>query len=367
MPLTIPPVPVGASLLAITPSCPTRDRQQAGSYTSNAPPSVDATGQADPPHRGRPDLGAKLLAFLAGSESVFAAGRASHKSTEHGFTLVELIMVIALSGIVAVMISTVLSRPLQGFVDQSRRAELTDLAAMALNRMARDIRLAVPNSIRNEPGCSPETECKTLEMLEIIEGGRYRANQLSPGGERYDPPRCLGGPVDCYIPVLSPGLQTASANWMVIYSTDNQIWSPSITGASTSVITPTDASISLADCPADGEDAGNKCLKLDNTGAFSFRYASPQNRFYLVNNAIGYRCVEKLDGSWELRRANPNGLSPSYARDESALVVNSISSCSFTYEPGANTRNGVVTMRLSLTNGGETVTLLQQVHVDNAP
>ena len=57
-------------------------------------------------------------------------------------------MVIALAGLVAVMISAVLMRPMQGFVDQSRRAELVDLAATALNRMARDVRLAVPNSVR---------------------------------------------------------------------------------------------------------------------------------------------------------------------------------------------------------------------------
>lgn len=38
------------------------------------------------------------------------------------FTLVELVMVIALAGVVAVMISTVLVRPMQGLVDQSRRA-----------------------------------------------------------------------------------------------------------------------------------------------------------------------------------------------------------------------------------------------------
>lgn len=362
-------------MFAITSSCPTADRQQAGFYISTAPcgpPTADATGLAIHPTRGRLDLGAQLLIFLAGRWSAFAAGRASHKSTEHGFTLVELIMVIALSGIVAVMISTVLSRPLQGFVDQSRRAELTDLAAMALNRMARDIRLAVPNSVRNEPGCSPGSECRTLEMPEISEGGRYRANQFAPGGERFDPPRCPDEDDGCYIPVLSPGIGTSNANWMIIYSTDNQVWSPPGSGAETGVITPEGASISLVDCPPAGEDAGSKCLKLNKAKRFSFRYASPQHRFYLVNNAVGYQCVSSEknaqgDGSWEIRRAQSDGLSLSYAPEDSALVVDSVSACSFTYESGANTRNGLVTLRLSLSKGGETVTLLQQVHVDNAP
>lgn len=101
-----------------------------------------------------------------------------------GFTLVELIMVIALAGIVAVMISTVMSRPLQGFVDQSRRAELTDLAASALNRMARDIRLAVPNSVVVANG-------NELRLLHIAAAGRYRANLPEPDGPRMDRPPAL--------------------------------------------------------------------------------------------------------------------------------------------------------------------------------
>ena len=48
------------------------------------------------------------------------------QGTQHGFTRVELVMVIAIAGLVAVLISTVMSNPLQSFVDQSRRAELVD-------------------------------------------------------------------------------------------------------------------------------------------------------------------------------------------------------------------------------------------------
>jgi len=194
-----------------------------------------------------------------------------------GFTLVELIMVIALAGIVAVMISTVMSRPLQGFVDQSRRAELTDLAASALNRMARDIRLAVPNSLRNEPNCSP-LGCHTLELLAISEGGRYRANEWGTSGMRYDPPRCpeSGG---CSIPVLSPGMdagKVAEARWMVIYNTGQAVWNyPS--GAGPAVITPNNVQFEL------GCTSSEPCLNLTGAGAtgFSFQYASPQHQLRL--------------------------------------------------------------------------------------
>jgi len=314
------------------------------------------------------NVGANLFASCPPSAATNHQQTRPNKSAERGFTLVELIMVIALAGIVAVMISTVMSRPLQGFADQSRRAELTDLAASALNRMARDIRLAVPNSLRNEPNCSP-LGCHTLELLAISEGGRYRANEWGTSGMRYDPPRCpeSGG---CSIPVLNPGMdagKVAEARWMVIYNTGQAVWNyPS--GAGPAVITPNNVQFEL------GCTSSEPCLNLTGAGAtgFSFQYASPQHRFYLVRDVLGYRCetpgmASSGDGTGSLRRGVFDTLSGTYTYTGASLVVDSVSACSFTYEPGTNTRNGLVTLRLSLSEGGETITLLQQVHVDNAP
>lgn len=256
-----------------------------------------------------------------------------------GFTLVELIMVIALAGIVAVMISTVMSRPLQGFVDQSRRAELTDLAATALNRMARDIRLAVPNSIvvvnNNE-----------LKLLHIAAAGRYRANQPELDGPRMDPPTCTQAEADCEIEILSP-LEPSSSNekhWLIIYSTSALAEEPQV-----SVISPKEFTWS------------NGRLEASLQG-FRFKYASPQHRFYLARETLIYRC----DGEQLLRAISLN-LDGSGAAAP-VVVVNLVSDCTFTYEPATNTRNGLVTLRLTLRDeAGETITLLQQVHVDNAP
>lgn len=258
-----------------------------------------------------------------------------------GFTLVELVMVIALAGVVVVLVSTVMSRPLQSFVDQSRRAELVDKASVALNRMARDVRLAVPNSL-TAIGSSQ------IRLLSIAAAGRYRANQPDAVGPRVDPPQCTQAGAVCSIDILSPITPAAdnSAHWLIIYNTDASELS---TVASPSVISPKAFIWSAGSLRA-------------NLQGYRFKYASPQHRFYLAKEVVGYRCA----GDRLLRSvsANLDGTNP-----VESLVADSIAAngCSFSYDPGTSTRGGLVTLRLSLDQDGETITLLQQVHVDNAP
>jgi MSHA biogenesis protein MshO len=70
------------------------------------------------------------------------------RRVQHGFTLIEAIMVIVITGILAGVVAVFITRPVQGYVDSVRRAELTDVADVALRRIGRDVRLALPNSLR---------------------------------------------------------------------------------------------------------------------------------------------------------------------------------------------------------------------------
>ncbi|WP_235983384.1 PilW family protein [Aquipseudomonas guryensis] len=286
-----------------------------------------------------------------------------------GFTLVELVMVIALAGVVAVLISTVMSNPLQSFVDQSRRAELVDLAAGALNRMARDVRLAVPNTLRTPDG-------QTFELLAIHDAGRYRAN-LAGGAVRNDPPLCQGAPAACEIEVLSPGLdaaRVAEARWMVLYNIGantlgDSVWPPfnSSSSASPAVITPNGVGFAL--------NSGVLTLSGAAAPGFRFKFASPQHRFYLAREVLGYRCdnpgtdAATGNGTGVIRRASFSSLASSYSYSaaNSSLLVDGVSTCTFTYEPGTNARGGLITLRVGVKRQGEEIMLLQQVHVDNAP
>ena len=288
----------------------------------------------------------------------------SLRSASLAFTLVELVMVIALAGLVGVMISTVLSRPMEGFVGQSRRAELVDIAAGALQRMSRDVRLAVPNSLR------VSANGQAVELLLIHSAARYRPNRVGDQGLRFSTEPAgscgsttQGGRCDS-LQVLDPAFNPAGARWLVLYNTGaagSDVWSPSNPGS----ITPTGTMLTaLAGAPA-----GESHLSLGNlpAGGFRFAFASPQRRLYLAETVIGYRC----QGGQLLRYSynTLNNVLPSSppAGSNPQPVARNVTNCNFAYQAGSTQRAGLLALNLQLSQSGESVQLMQQVHVDNAP
>lgn len=288
-----------------------------------------------------------------------------------GFTLVELVMVIALAGLVGVMISTVLSRPMEGFLGQSRRAELVDIAAGALQRMSRDVRLAVPNSLR------VSADGQAVELLLIHSAARYRPNRIGEQGLRFSSDAAgtcnsttQGGRCDS-LQVLDGAFNPAGARWLVLYNIGaesggnpqqgSNVWKYGNPG----VITPTGTSFtSLAGAPA-----GESHIALGNlpVGGFRFAFASPQHRLYLAETVVGYRCQGGQLVRYSYNALNdtlPAGPPPG---SNPQPVARSVANCNFTYQSGSTQRAGLLTLSLGITQDGENLQLLQQVHVDNAP
>jgi len=290
-----------------------------------------------------------------------------------GFTLVELVMVIALAGVVAVMISTVLSNPLSSFVDQSRRAELVDQAAGALNRMSRDVRLAVPNSLR------VSADGKAMELLLIHSAARYRPNRIGLDGLRFSNEAAgscasttVGGLCNS-VQVLDADLDPSGARWLVLYNTGAESGGNPVPGsnvwaaANPGVITPTGVTFDLVAAPP----AGERHISLGNlpAGGFNFAFASPQRRLYLAETVVGYRCQggQLLRYSYnQLLSSIPNAL-PAGANAQPVAARVDCAASRFEYQAGSTQRAGLLTLSLSISQDGENLQLLQQVHVDNAP
>ena len=249
-----------------------------------------------------------------------ASRRASNRQA--GFTLLEAVLVIVLTGIVGAFVAVFLRAPIDAYLDQSRRAELSDAADGALRRITRELQAALPNSVR--VGTS-----KQIQFMPVRSAGRYRAAPKADGsGDWLD----FGSATDHSFEVLGPPVEVAAGDSLVIYNLGLP-GADAYSGESRRAL----------------NSIGGALTTLDYAvGAAQFPFASPSQRFQVVSAAVTFSCA---DGS--LRR---NGTLLAMQAD-----------CSFAYTGGGSARNALVTATLTLGNGGESVTLLTQVHLDNAP
>jgi len=88
---------------------------------------------------------------------------------ERGVTLIELVVTIVVIAIIVTAVSFFLT-PLRQSADVAMRAELSDIADNALQRIGRDVKLALPNSVR----VASSGGALYLEFLAVRTAGRYR-------------------------------------------------------------------------------------------------------------------------------------------------------------------------------------------------
>lgn len=103
---------------------------------------------------------------------------------QRGFNLIELVISIVITGIIVAGVAYFIY-PVRQAVDIAVRAELTDAADTALQRLGRDLRLALPNSVRvtNSGGAA------YVEFLAVRAAGRYRADVGGGAGGAQTAPR----------------------------------------------------------------------------------------------------------------------------------------------------------------------------------
>lgn len=280
-----------------------------------------------------------------------------------GFTLVELVITISLTTIVVSFMAVFISGPVGAYADQGRRAELVDVAENSLRRIARDIRAALPNSIR----VASSGSIVALELLNTVDGVRYRDRpppgnpskrlQFSAADDAFNSVGRFNGitrpfsSVSHYLSIYNVGVPGANA-----YELAN-------------VITPPGTRIDIdADTTANEDN-----IRL--TPAFRFSYASPGQRVYLVDEPITYLC-DPAAGT--LVRYSGYAISANQGSRDSngellgagaamTVVADNVSGCSALYSPGTAQRAGLVSLALQVADAGETVSILHQVHVNNVP
>lgn len=288
---------------------------------------------------------------------------------QSGFTLIELVIVIVITSIVATMISQIILRPFQAYTDSSRRAELVGAANAALVKMAWDIQNAVPNSVR-----IPAANDQVLELMPVLDAGRYREGNAGDANG------------------LAVALPDNSFNHLgdmpnyngariVVYNTSATQLYDDATGtipANNGVITELGNTVTITDCDIAtcGDLQSVDRITLSNPHRFDQGgTGSPRRRFYLTREAVTYHCDPTTNHNILRYSGYDITSSQTEARATLAATANSegvvtdhVTGCSFSFQPGSvSYRTATVTIRLTLEDQGERIELLKEVHIWNAP
>ena len=293
------------------------------------------------------------------------------RANQHGFTMVEAIVVLVVLGIIGATIGMFINGPLRGAVDLGLRVELTDAADTAIRRLERDVRNALPNSLR----VTSVGSTVYLEYLEVRTAGRYRT--AASGGVSNAascPDTNLNGLAD------EDALDFTGADTCFRSTGTLPNFATIVANADHLVLFNLGPGISGSDAYEFAGSGGNKSLITATSVAaanenrisftsITFPFASPGNRFHVISGPVTYVC-DPVAG--QLRRLSGYAIStaqgtPPGAPAANVLVANNLSACAFAYTSSANERAGVLASTLSLTRSTETVTLHHETSISNAP
>lgn len=295
----------------------------------------------------------------------------AYRRPQQGFTLAEMIIVIVITGILGAMVATFLRWPVQGYVDSARRAEMSDIADTALRRLARDVRTAVPNSVRTA-GCGA-SPC--VEFLPTRDGGRYRSAPAPSGA-----PVCGGALLG---DILDFDQTTAVDTCFAIIGT------PITFNAGDSIVIGSTQSDGSLPYKADTDGGVLRTISAAGVGTHPFvAFTSSRqfpaaseldgHRFAVVpgtQGAVTYTCLSpgtdaNGDGTGTLTRYWGYGFNAAQvnppAGGSSAILADKVSACNFVYDPSSQ-RNSLVAAWLVITRGGESIRLYHEIHVNNIP
>lgn len=267
-----------------------------------------------------------------------------------GFTLVELVVVIVLVGVLGVVAANIIGRFVGGYTQSADRVELAGVGRVAMERMAREIRQAVPNSIRVLDGG------RQLVFLRAAQGGRYVA--VGASASRLMP----GVPGDAFVAYGLSGL--ATDDQLAVYPLAAGPLYSSLAGTTSGPR----ARIDSPGSPA----APNASRRITLDGEDALSAHSPQRRILAMDALVGL-CYR--GGADELHLAVQESVSagpdPATVCDSgTSLLAAPVTSASFTYEEGALSRSGRVRIYLRLSKdpgSGAYIDFQQEVHVRNAP
>lgn len=271
-----------------------------------------------------------------------------------GFTLVEAVIVIAITGVLAAVVGRFIVTPVQGYLSTQARAALVDQADLALRRIGRDLRIALPNSTR------VSATAQALELIPTTGAARYVAEGTN---------RLQFGAAATAFDLIGPPLTLSASQDLVFYNLG-----PGITGSDAYADNSGAAAQASSNRRTSTTGAGSaSSITMSSAAALPVADFAPPYRVFAVSPPVTYRC-DLAAGT--LTRYTGYGfvaIQPDPpSSGSSAVLAKGVSACRFSYDAAviashAGLVNLALTLQTTTTSGTESVSLHHALHVDNLP
>lgn len=271
----------------------------------------------------------------------------TQRENAKGFTLIELVLVIIILGVMAVGISGFITLSTQTYLNASNRDEIIGNARFVIERLNRELRNAVPNSIR------------------ILSVGSQKCIQFTP---------IVASTIYTDIPV-KPKL--ASNTFSVIPFNNNE---------GTPYECPVGCKDLVAVYPLNEEDiyddassaigkiftieGVNKTVtpwEINISNAVTVDEDSPTQRLYITKEQISYCAFAGFIIRSTGDISNVDNAIPALKSAYMAGYLDPNSDNPFRYDSATLERNAVVQIHLMFTNDGENYVFDHEVHIKNVP
>lgn len=269
------------------------------------------------------------------------------KRNQHGFTLVELVTVIVILGVLATSITSFLRFGTKSYTDAADREALISTARFVIERLNREVRHALPNSIRT---IGSDNQC--LEFVPIDKSVIYLDIPVAPE------------PATNSVNVLmmSGALSTTTAHVAVYALNSNDIYNlePGIVEAFSSL-----------------NNSGDKSSPstINFSSNIVFHAESPTQRLYFINSPVSY-CVEGTS-IYRYQAYGFGGYTASgipNSGGERVLMAEYVANFSsggsiapFQTFPATLQRNGLALIRLKFVRNLEEIVFNNEIQVPNVP
>ena len=239
---------------------------------------------------------------------------------QKGFTLIEIVVTLVILGIVAVMSVQLIMPIFQGYTDARVVDRLYNEAKFAVERMTRELRMSIPNTVRTVPG---DTGVQFGLLADAAYYSKGPANK-----KQIEVDATMGA-------LLSLG------DKLSIYNTNPAHFYNSV------------RVYQIAALP------GGNIIQLDK----NLNQHSPNRRFYLLNSPVTFY----HSGTQLLRNFGYNLANAEYGTSGGNVLATRVQSATFTYSPGSLHRNAYIDIELTMADGDITLDYSHQIHVRNMP